>query len=123
MLKEEINIKKCIRFCRYGDKIKMNWMGMEKLDHVGNIDYKFIVDLLEKQNYNCGKCMDKLLIHSHSPRCAYGFVISQIDQYKPHDKDNVMVLCYYCKFNDDYRIPKKKCVDVNCLCNKIALPI
>jgi hypothetical protein len=97
---ERKNIQKCISNCRYLDKKKLDWIGRGKLDHVGNITYCDIINLLKKQNYKCHICGDVVLTHSYAPFCAYKFSIDRIDNDEPHDVSNVKISCYYCNCKD-----------------------
>jgi hypothetical protein len=114
------NIKKCINNCIQSDKKKLNWVGNGKLDRIGNIDYEYINDLLEKQNNKCHLCNDKLITYLFVPYCCYKFSIDRIDNNKPHDRDNVKISCYFCNCKNHILYDKKiktKCDNNKCFCN------
>lgn len=116
------NIKKCIYNCIQSDKKKLNWIGNGKLDHIGNIDYKYIRELLKDQNYRCYLCNDKLTMVKYVPYCCYKFSIDRLDNKKPHDKENVKISCYFCNCKDHILYDKQikiKCQDNNCFCNNL----
>lgn len=112
------NIKKTISNCKCSDKKNLNRIS-NKLTHIGNITYDNIVELLNNQNNKCYKCNDIVLTHLYVPFCLYKFSIDRIDNYKPHDIDNVKISCYFCNCKDHYSFDKKKkdkCFDTDCAC-------
>jgi hypothetical protein len=119
--KQELtNIKKCIENCKSSDKKKLNWAGNGKLDKIGNINYEYIIQLLNEQNYKCYKCNDTVLTYSYIPFCSYKFSIDRLDNNKPHDLGNVKISCYFCNCKNHIAFNKQeklKCEDKKCLCN------
>jgi len=81
-------IKKCISNCLQTEK-KINWKGRGKLDHIGNNDYKYVVNLLDEQEYKCHKCNDKVLTYKYKPYCLYKFSIDRLNNENPHDKIDI----------------------------------
>jgi hypothetical protein len=81
----------------------------------GDIDYKFITELIQKQDKKCYICKETILLIDWKPYCCYQFSIDRIDNNKPHDKNNVLISCYYCncrdypKFDQYNKICKQKC--------------
>jgi hypothetical protein len=117
------NIKKCIENCKNSDKKKLNWCGNGKLDNIGNINYEYIIQLLNDQNYKCYKCNDIVLTYSYIPFCSSKFSIDRLDNNKPHDVGNVKISCYFCNCKNHIAFNKQeklKCEDNKCLCNIIC---
>lgn len=116
------NIRKAIANSKQSDKNKLNWGGNGKLESVGNITYEYITELLKIQRYKCYICNDNVLTHSYVPFCSYKFSIDRLDNYKPHDIDNVKISCYFCNCKNHIlfnKSEKLKCEDKKCECNNI----
>ena len=81
----------------------------------GNIDKEYIVELLKKQNNKCYICQEEVLINNWNPYCCYQFSIDRIKNNEPHNKNNVLISCYYCncrhhpKFNQHNKICNRGC--------------
>ena len=98
---------------------------MEKFGVVGNVKPEDIVLLLNKQKFKCYVCDDAVLTFGWKPYCLYQFSVDRIDNSLPHNRDNVLISCYYCNcigyfMNDlDCNENKKyKICDNYCHCEK-----
>ena len=67
-----------------------------KFGVIGNITENDVFELLSKQKIRCYVCDDLVLTTDWKPHCCYQFSIDRIDDNKPHDRNNVLVSCYYC---------------------------
>jgi hypothetical protein len=91
----------------------------------GNIDVKFIIDILNEQDNKCYCCNDVLQTMFYKPYCCYQLSIDRIDNLKPHNKNNVKLSCYYCnckhheKFNQEQKKCKSGCHDKKIFINTI----
>ena len=101
-------------------KTDMNNFGIE-----GNITTKDIMLLLNKQKFKCYVCEDIVLTFGWKPLCLYQFSVDRIDNSLPHNKDNVLISCYYCNcisyFTNVLQCGeniKYKICDNNCHCDK-----
>jgi hypothetical protein len=118
---EKTNISKIVSNCKNSDKKKLNWVGNGKLEHIGDITYNHIYQLLQDQNYKCYLCNDFVFTHSYVPYCSYKFSVDRVDNNKPHDDNNVKISCYFCNCKNHVaynRSEKNKCVNEECICNK-----
>jgi len=52
--------------------------------------------LLFKQENKCYVCGDNVIIEEWRPNCLYQFTLDRIDNKLPHNKNNVLICCYYC---------------------------
>lgn len=53
--------------------------------------------LLIKQEQKCYVCGDIVLLDDYcATRCMYQITLDRIDNKLPHNKDNVLICCYYC---------------------------
>ena len=101
------NIKRKINSHKLFDKKRF---GIE-----GNIDYKFITELIKKQDKKCFVCKEEVLLIDWKPYCCYQFSIDRINNEYSHNKDNVRITCYYCncrhfpKFDQPNKICNQKC--------------
>lgn len=71
----------------------------EKNRNVDNEEYcdvETVVRLINKQDSMCYVCGDKVIFEESEPYCLYQFTLDRIDNSKPHNKDNVLLCCYYC---------------------------
>lgn len=66
----------------------------------GNITTRDVMDLLNKQKFRCYVCDDIVLTFGYKPRCLYQFSVDRIDNSQPHNRDNVLISCYYCNCID-----------------------
>lgn len=89
---------------------------LEKFGRKGTISENDIIELFFKQKFLCYICDEPFLIYNWRKYCLYQFSVDRINDFKPHDRENCLISCFYCncrvnknfnKFND--RI--KKCND------------
>ena len=52
--------------------------------------------LLINQENKCYVCYDTVITKEWQSRCLYQFTLDRIDNKLPHNKDNVLICCYYC---------------------------
>jgi hypothetical protein len=74
-----------------------------------------VINLLIKQDNKCYVCHDNVIIKEWYPECLYQFTLDRINTNLPHNKNNVLISCYYC--NCYSHLPDK--VSDIC-CNKIC---
>ena len=84
----ETVINNKIKECKKLDKIKYN--------KEGNIKFDDIKELLRKQKFKCYICNDMILTSNWLSECLYQMTLSQINITLPHNRDNVLISCYYC---------------------------
>lgn len=74
--------------------------------------------LLFKQDNKCYVCSDNVITEEWEQNCLYQFTLDRIDNSLPHDKNNVLICCYYCNcygwLNDatdmcQYKLCHNKC--------------
>lgn len=106
-------------------KTDMNKFGIE-----GNVTTKDIMILLNKQKFKCYVCDDVVLTFGWKPFCLYQFSIDRIDNSLPHNKDNVLISCYYCNcvsyFTEVLQCDENKKYKIcgnNCHCDKRNIQI
>ncbi len=81
----------------------------------GTVTKEDVMLLLVKQNNKCYVCDDNVLLSFWKPYCCYQLSIDRIDNMKPHDRDNVLISCYYCncrghpKFDQKDKVCNAKC--------------
>ena len=81
----------------------------------GNVTFDDIVALLKKQQFNCYVCDEMVLTTKWKPFCCYQFTLDRIDNTLPHNRNNVLISCYYCncrnhpEFTQDYKICAARC--------------
>ena len=77
----------------------------------GNITVDNVIELLEIQENKCWVCNDIVQLTHWSPMCCYQFSIDRIDDYKPHNKDNCKISCYYCncRHHSEFKQINKVC--------------
>jgi hypothetical protein len=78
----------------------------------GTIDYDNVVTLLNKQQFRCYICKDKVLI-TFEKYCLYQFSLDRIDNNLPHDKNNVLISCYFCNCRNFLEMDSKTRHSVN----------
>jgi hypothetical protein len=83
-----------------------------KFNKIGNIQIEDVKELLNKQNFKCYICNDIVKTINWSPYCCYQFSVDRIDNNKPHDRNNILISCYYCNCRNDPRFDQN-----NKLCN------
>lgn len=81
------------------------------------VSVKDVKRLLSRQEQKCYVCGDVVLISEEFyPRCMYQFTLDRIDNNLPHNKDNVLVSCYYCNcYGESTTRMNKKCPN-HCHC-------
>jgi hypothetical protein len=62
-------------------------------DYVSVDDVK---QLLINQENKCYVCYDTVVTKEWQSRCLYQFTLDRIDEKLPHNKNNVLICCYYC---------------------------
>lgn len=77
--------------------------------NVGDIDCKFILNMLKEQNNKCYVCNDDLILYDWKPYCCYQFSIDRLKEYESHNKDNIKISCYYCNCFKLFDIQGKIC--------------
>lgn len=77
--------------CKYSDKLKER---LYKEEEYINIDD--IKKLIEKQDRKCYVCGDNLIFNNWYSECLYQFTLDRINEKLPHNKNNVLLCCYYC---------------------------
>jgi len=117
---ENPNIKRIIE-----NKIKTyNKNDLDKFGIIGNVKIDDVICLLNKQKLKCYVCDDVVLTFGYKPYCLYQFSIDRIDNNLPHNKDNILISCYYCNCIDYFtktlcnENKKYKICDNNCHCKK-----
>tara|TARA_Y100000389_G_C17348422_1_gene457103 strand:- start:154 stop:876 length:723 start_codon:yes stop_codon:yes gene_type:complete len=97
---------------------------------IGNIKKEDVIDLLDKQQFRCYVCDDIVLTYNWKPRCLYQFSLDRIDNSLPHNRDNVLISCYYCNCikymtnrTECSENTKHKICDNNCHCDKRQIQI
>jgi ribosomal protein S28E/S33 len=101
------NIQKKILRYAYSDN--------DKYGRKGDVSIEDILQLLETQNYTCYICDEKVITLTWNPYCCYQFSVDRIDNDRPHDRNNVLISCYYCncrnhpEFNQENKICNKGC--------------
>ena len=103
---------------KYKDQDKKSYRKIKDDEYVSVNDVKKI---LFKQENKCYVCADNVITEEWQPNCLYHFTLDRIDNKLPHNKNNVLICCYYCNcFNDDtiyaddsdvclYKLCKDKC--------------
>ena len=64
-----------------------------------------VKNLLIKQDNKCYVCHDNVITKEWHPYCLYQFTLDRIDNNLPHNKNNVLICCYYC--NSFSHLPDK----------------
>ena len=60
-------------------------------------DVKKLLYKLENKCYVCG---DNVITDAWQPKCLYQFTLDRIDNSLPHNRNNVLICCYYCNCRD-----------------------
>jgi hypothetical protein len=66
----------------------------------GNVIVEDIFQLLKTQEFKCYVCKDEVKTSNWKPHCLYQFTLDRIDNNLPHNRDNVLISCYYCNCID-----------------------
>jgi len=69
---------------------------LTKFEKEGNVEVKDVFELLKKQEFKCYVCDDEVKTFKWRPFCLYQFTLDRLDNSLPHNKDNVLICCYYC---------------------------
>jgi hypothetical protein len=98
------------------DKISNhNKYDKNRFGKIGNVSLDDIKELLNKQQFKCYICNDEVKTTNWTSFCCYQFSIDRIDDNKPHDRNNILISCYYCNcrqypdFNQHNKLCKEKC--------------
>ena len=67
-----------------------------RFDIAGNVSVEDVKELLKRQNFRCYKCEEVVLTSKWTPECLYQFSLDRIENNKPHNKDIVLISCFYC---------------------------
>lgn len=108
--------------CNYHDiqkfnktiKIKIksyNEQDLQKFKKIGNISCDDIKELFNKQRYKCYICDDVVISCNWKNLCCYQWTLDKIDNNIPHNKDNVLISCYFCNCRSypDFKQHNKIC--------------
>lgn len=55
-----------------------------------------VKELLNKQDGKCYVCCDNVITREWVQKCYYQFTLDRIDNKLPHNRNNVLICCYYC---------------------------
>jgi hypothetical protein len=102
----------------------------EKFGFYGNVKKEDVMLLLNKQKFRCYVCDDIVLTFGWKPFCLYQFSLDRIDNSLPHNRDNILISCYYCncinylteRLDCEEKIKYKMCGN-NCHCIKRNIQI
>jgi hypothetical protein len=105
------SIKKCIR-----EKISRHrTFDKKKFQIAGDIADNDVLELFRRQNYKCYVCDDAVLTCGWNHDCFYQFSIDRLDNTQPHNRNNVLISCYYC--NCRFGILKRGYPDTYKICS------
>jgi hypothetical protein len=77
-------------------------------------DIETIIKLIKKQDSKCYICGDNMIFQNWKPYCLYQFTLDRIDNTLPHNKNNVLLSCYYCKcfeYSSENNSKYKQCIN------------
>ena len=86
---------------------------IDKFGREGTISIDDVLELLKKQNFTCYVCDEMVLACNWKPLCCYQFSVDRINNNLPHDRNNVLISCYYCNCRHHFQFDQ-----VNKICNK-----
>jgi len=98
---------------KYQDKSRYRKITDEEYVSVNDIK-----KMLFKQENKCYVCGDNVITEEWTPNCLYQFTLDRIDNNLSHNKNNVLICCYYCNCyscnNDNsdiclYKLCENKC--------------
>lgn len=91
----------------------------KRFGEAGDISYNDIINLLNQQDYTCYNCGDLVETINYKAYCCYQFSIDRINNFEPHNKNNIRISCYYCncKHHPKFNQPNKVC---NSKCHKVS---
>ena len=72
------------------------WQDIKAGRPEGNLTVNDVKELLKKQRFKCYVCNDEVLTCNWRPLCTYQMSLDRIDETLPHNRDNVLISCYYC---------------------------
>jgi hypothetical protein len=84
----------------------------------GNVESNDVVELLNKQKFKCYVCNDDVKTFMWRPFCLYQFTLDRLDNSLPHNRDNVLICCYYCNCIDFFSVSGCSENVKNKICNK-----
>ena len=86
-------------------------MDIDRFEMAGDVAFDDIVALLKKQTFRCYICNDMVLATSWKPYCCYQFSVDRVNDTLPHNKNNVLISCYYCncRHHPEFTQHHKKC--------------
>lgn len=84
---------------------------IDRFGREGTATIDDILQLLRKQNFTCYVCDEKVITSNWKPFCCYQFSIDRINNNLPHDRNNVLISCYYCncRHYSEFNQPNKIC--------------
>lgn len=100
---------------KYKNQDKKSYRKITDEEYVSVNDVK---KLLFKQENKCYVCGDNVITAEWQSNCLYQFTLDRIDNKLPHNKNNVLICCYYCNCygcnNDNtdiclYKLCENKC--------------
>jgi hypothetical protein len=62
----------------------------------GDIQTEDVIELLFKQDFKCYICNQDVIINNISTRCFYQYSVDRIYEDLPHNRDNVLISCFFC---------------------------
>jgi hypothetical protein len=92
----------------------------DKFGFEGNILFEDVKELLRKQKFKCYVCDDIVISAGWKPNCLYQFTLDRINNSLPHNKDNVLICCYYCNCKDIMLSLTENIIDIDNIKNKIC---
>ncbi len=86
---------------------------MRDFGRKGNLTIDDVVELIKKQRGKCYVCCEDVIISNWVRYCCYQLSMHCINHGKPHDRDNVLISCFYCisRMNSGADDQKKVCVE------------
>ena len=68
----------------------------KKVISSNDVSIEDIKKLMVKQENKCYICGDVVITSYWQPNCLYQFTLDRIDNKLPHNRNNVLICCYYC---------------------------
>lgn len=101
------NIKQKINNCKRNDK--------KKFEMEGDLTVDYVLELLVKQKLKCYICNIELNLYNYENRCKNQLSIDRINDFKPHNNNNIILSCYYSNCENTCFINiEKKCELICC---------
>ena len=85
---------------------------IDKFGREGSASIEDISQLLNKQKFTCYVCDEMIITSKWKPFCCYQFSVDRINNNLPHDRNNVLISCYYCNCRHHFEFNQK-----NKICN------